>query len=59
MTDVEYTEKAIEQLEDLETHIAERIIDKLDEATEFTEYRLEKLGGHPYYKSVPGTIGRL
>lgn len=54
MTDVEYTEKAIEQLGALETHVAERIIDKLDEATEFTEHRLKKLGGHPYHSVRAG-----
>lgn len=50
MTEVEYTEKSIEQLERLETDVAQRLIDKVDEATEWTEHRLEPLTGWPYYK---------
>lgn len=54
MTEVEYTEKAIDHLESLEPHIADRILNKVDEATEWTEHRLEPLTGYPYYKVRAG-----
>ncbi len=46
MTDVEYTEKAVEHLESLDPPIAGRILNKVDEATEWTEHRLEPLSGY-------------
>ena len=54
MTDVEYTEQALEHLADLEDHIADRVMNKVDEATEWTEHRLERLSGYPYYKLRAG-----
>ena len=54
MTDVEYTEQALEHLADLEDHIADRVMNKVDEATEWTEHRLERLSGYPYYKVRAG-----
>ena len=54
MSSVEYTEQAIEQLESLDTHIADRVMNKIDEATEWTEHRLERLSGYPYYKLRAG-----
>lgn len=54
MTDVEYTEQALGHLEDLEDHIAERVMNKVDEATEWTDHRVEKLSGFPYYKLRAG-----
>ena len=50
MTTVEYTEKAIDHLEDLDSHVADRVMNKVDEATDWTEHRLEPLSGYPYYK---------
>ena len=50
MTDVEYTEQAVEHLESLDPPTAERIMDKVDEAREWTEHRLEPLANYPYYK---------
>ena len=50
MTDVEYTEQALEHLADLEDHVADRVLNKVDEATEWTDHRLERLSGYPYYK---------
>lgn len=54
MTDAEYTEQALDHLDDLEDHVADRVINKVDEATEWTEHRLEKLSGYPYYKLRAG-----
>jgi len=34
MTDVEYTEKAIEHLENLDSQVADRVMNKVDEATD-------------------------
>jgi mRNA interferase RelE/StbE len=50
MTDAEYTEQAINQLEDLENHVADRVMNKVNEATEWTDHHLEPLSGYPYYK---------
>ena len=54
MTDVEYTEQALEHLANLEDHVADRVMNKVDEATEWTEHRLERLSGYPYYKLRAG-----
>jgi len=54
MTDVEYTEQALEHLEGLEDHVAARVVNKVDEATEWTEHRVERLSGYPYYKLRAG-----
>lgn len=50
MTEVEYTEQAISHLEDLDPQVVDRVLNKVDEATEWTEHRLEPLSGYPYYK---------
>lgn len=50
MTEVEYTEKALDHLEGLDPQVADRVLNKVDEATEWTEHRLEPLSGYPYYK---------
>ena len=42
MTDVEYTEQALEHLANLEDHVADRVMNKVDEATEWTEHRLDE-----------------
>ena len=54
MTNVEYTEQALEHLANLEDHVADRVMNKVDEATEWTEHRLERLSGYPYYKLRAG-----
>lgn len=54
MTEVEYTEQALEHLQSLDPPVADRVMDKIDEATEWTEHRLEKLTGYPYYKLRAG-----
>jgi mRNA interferase RelE/StbE len=54
MTDVEFTEQALEHLANLEDHVADRVMNKVDEATEWTEHRLERLSGYPYYKLRAG-----
>lgn len=50
MTEVEYTEQALDHLEALDPQVADRVLDKVDEATEWTDHRLEPLSGYPYYK---------
>ena len=54
MTDVEYTEQAIAHLEGLDPQVADRVMNKVDDATEWTEHRLEPLSGYPYYKLRAG-----
>ena len=50
MTDIEYSKQAVSHLENLEPHIAERVMDKLDEATEWTSHHLDTLKNSEYYK---------
>ena len=54
MTDIEWTAKALDLLEGLESETQERLIKKLDEAKDWTSHRLEKLSGYPYYKLRAG-----
>lgn len=54
MTDVEYTEQALCHLENLDAQLADRVMNKVDEATEWTDHRLEPLSGYPYYKLRAG-----
>lgn len=54
MTDVEYTEQALGHLEDLDPQVADRVMNKVDEATEWTEHRLDPLSSYPYYKLRAG-----
>ena len=54
MTEVEWTPKALDLLEGLETETQERLVKKLDEAKDWTSHRLEKLSGYPYYKLRAG-----
>lgn len=50
MTEVKYSDQAVDHLENLEPHIAERIMDKVDEATEWTNHRLERLTNSEFYR---------
>ncbi|RDZ39568.1 cytotoxic translational repressor of toxin-antitoxin stability system [Haloferax sp. Atlit-10N] len=54
MTEIEWTPKAIELLEGLDTKAQERLVKKLDEAKDWTSHRVEKLTGYPYYKLRAG-----
>ena len=54
MTDVEYTAQAVEHLDNLDPQVADRVLNKVEEATEWTEHRLERLSGYPYYKVRAG-----
>jgi len=54
MTEVEWTPKALDLLEGLDTEAQERLVKKLDEAKDWTSHRLEKLSGYPYYKLRAG-----
>ncbi len=54
MTEVEWTPKALDLLDRLDTETQERLVSKLDEARDWTAHRLEKLTGYPYYKLRAG-----
>jgi mRNA interferase RelE/StbE len=54
MTDVEFTSKADDHLEDLEAEARERILRKLAEAQDWTEHRLEPLSNYRFYKLRAG-----
>ena len=54
MTAVEYTETALNHLDGLDPQVADRVMNKIEETTEWTEHRLEPLPGYPYY-----SCGRL
>lgn len=48
--EIDYSEQAVEQLEDLETEDAERIISKLDDVVWQPDHYLKSLSGSPYYR---------
>lgn len=54
MTEVEFTPKGRGLLANLDPPVSERIKRKLEEATEFTEHRLQPLSNFPYYKLRAG-----
>jgi mRNA interferase RelE/StbE len=54
MTEVEWTPKALDLLDGLDSEAQERLVTKLDEATDWTSHRLDKLTGYPYYKLRAG-----
>jgi mRNA interferase RelE/StbE len=54
MAKVEYTEQAIDHLDALDPTVRERIVDKIDEATEWTEHRLKPLSGSEFYSLRAG-----
>lgn len=54
MTSIEYSDRALNQLENLEKENAHRIVKKLEGATEWTDHRLEPLKGYPFYKLRAG-----
>ena len=54
MTKVEITPKADSHLSDLEADVRDRILKKLAEAREWTDHRVERLSGWPYYKLRAG-----
>jgi hypothetical protein len=58
MTEVRWTPKALDLLDGLETEAQERLVEKLDEAKDWTSHRLEKLSGYPYYKLRVATTER-
>ncbi|MFW6048462.1 MAG: type II toxin-antitoxin system RelE family toxin [Candidatus Natronoplasma sp.] len=47
---IEWTHRALKDLEDLESHIAQRIIDKVEDATDFPDHYLSPLKGYDLYK---------
>ncbi len=54
MTEVEITSQADDHLGGLDADTRERVLKKLVEAQEWTDHRLEKLKGWPYYKLRAG-----
>ena len=50
MAEVEYSQQAAGQLEDLEPEVAERIVSKLDEVSDFPDHFLRRLKNSPYYR---------
>jgi len=50
MSEGEWTEQAIDLLDELQPDVQQRILSKLDEVTEWTDHHLDKLSGYPYYK---------
>mgnify|MGYP006273877511 CR=1 FL=1 len=54
MTDVEITPQADEHLEGLDAEPRERVLKKLAEAQDWTDHRLDRLQGWPYYKLRAG-----
>ena len=54
MTDVEITPQAEEHLSNLNDEARERILKKLSEARDWTDHRLDRLPGWPYYKLRAG-----
>ncbi len=50
MAEVELTDTAIDQLEQIEDDTSERIRSKLEEVESWPEHYLERLQGHPFYK---------
>lgn len=54
MTDVEYTEQAVQHLESLDPPVADRVMKTVDDATEWTEHRLDPLTGYDYYRLRAG-----
>jgi mRNA interferase RelE/StbE len=54
MTDVEITPQAEEHLSNLNDEARKRILKKLSEARDWTDHRLDRLSGWPYYKLRAG-----
>jgi mRNA interferase RelE/StbE len=44
----------LDQLENLDSSVRERIVDKVEEATEWTEHRLKSLSGSEFYSLRAG-----
>jgi len=59
MTDVELTEQALGQLDDLDAQVADRVLNKVEEATEWTSTPSNRSLGIRTTSCVPVTIGRL
>ncbi|WP_079977872.1 type II toxin-antitoxin system RelE family toxin [Halanaeroarchaeum sulfurireducens] len=50
MADIEFTDKARAQLNELEDETSERILNKLKEVQDWPGHYLERLQGYPFYK---------
>ncbi len=49
MATVAYTEQALAHLDDLQPDVANRILEKVDDAAEWPTHRLRSLTGYPYH----------
>lgn len=47
---VQWTDRSLKDLEDLEDHIAQRIIDKVEDASHYPDHYLSPLRGYDLYK---------
>ena len=47
---IEWTDRALKDLEELENHIAQRIIDKVEDACDFPDHYLSPLKGYDLHK---------
>jgi mRNA interferase RelE/StbE len=54
VTEVVYSDRAVEWLEDAEQETRERIVKKLDDVKEFPEHYLKRLSDSPYYRQRVG-----
>ena len=54
MAEVEFSDQAVDQLADLDPPVQERIVNKVEEATEWTEHRLKSLSGSEFYSLRAG-----
>lgn len=50
MTEVIVSDDAAEWLRDAEPDVRDRIVDKLDDITDFPEHYLKRLSASPYYR---------
>jgi mRNA interferase RelE/StbE len=50
MTEVVVSDNATEWLRDAESDVRDRIVNKLDDITDFPDHYLKRLRGSPYYR---------
>lgn len=50
MADLRYSQRATEQLQDLEYELRERILSKLESVVDWPDHYLEPLSNYPYHR---------